>query len=227
MRVVFCCPTVTRPYQQFLDALEASVPALDRAGIEHYTVWEIGNPYISSARAKMLRKALDKDPDCVVFLDHDLSWRPEDLVKLVMTDADVCAGTYRYKEPAVEYMCEVVCTPEGRPVVREDGCIEANKVPGGFLKVTTTAVDKFMRAFPELVYGPAWRPFVDLFNHGAHKGVWWGEDYAFCRRWKECGGDIWLIPDLDLTHWGADGTAHPGNYHQYLLRCPGGALEGK
>jgi len=53
--------------------------------------------------------------------------------------------------------------------------------------------------------------------------VWWGEDYAFCRRWEERGGEAWLVPDLDLTHHSAD-KAYPGNFHTYLRQQPGGDL---
>ena len=58
-KVVFCVPTVTRPYQQCLDSLEASHPLVEAAGWESCMVNEVGNPYISAARATMLRKALD------------------------------------------------------------------------------------------------------------------------------------------------------------------------
>jgi len=75
-----------------------------------------------------------------------------------------------------------------------------------------------MRAYPALCFGPD-RRAVDLFNHGAHQGVWWGEDYAFCRNWIDCGGAITLVPDLDITHHAPD-RAYPGNFHQFLLRQP-------
>ena len=92
-KVVFCVPTVKRPYQQCLDSLEASLPLLDAHGIEHGMVNEIGNPYISAARATMLRKALDAKADVIVLIDHDLSWRPADMLKLIQTDGDVVGGT--------------------------------------------------------------------------------------------------------------------------------------
>lgn len=222
-RVVFCCPTIVRPYPAFLDALEASVPHLDAAGYDHQTVFEVGSAYISHARSKMLRKALDAKADIIVFLDHDLSWRPEDLVRLIQTEGDVIAGTYRFKEEPESYMGTLKSDPDGRPITRADGCVLADWVPAGFLKITAQAVDRFMRAFPELVYGPRFNPSIDLFNHGAHNGLWWGEDYAFSRRWQEAGGRVWIVPDLDLTHHTAT-DAFPGNYHQFLRRQPGGDL---
>ena len=71
-RVVFCIPTVTRPYRVCLDSLEASVPLIEAAGWDHGMVTEIGNPYISAARSYMLRKAQDTKADVIMFIDHDL-----------------------------------------------------------------------------------------------------------------------------------------------------------
>jgi len=220
-RVAFCSPTMTRPFQPFLDSMAAAVPVFDEAGYEHGLSWEIGCPYISSARATMLRKALDWKADIIVFLDHDLSFPPEALLKLVETEGHVVAGTYRFKLEEESYMGHLHEDERGRPIVREDGCVRADLAPAGFLKITSHCVNHFMGAYPELVYGPRWNPSVDLFNHGAHEGVWWGEDYAFCRRWEAADGEIWTIPDLDLTHHGADGRAYPGNFHRWLLTLPG------
>jgi len=34
-------------------------------------------------------------------------------------------------------------------------------------------------------------------------GVYLSEDYAFCRRWRKCGGEIWLDLQGRLTHTGS------------------------
>jgi hypothetical protein len=222
-KVVFCVPTVERPWPQFVESLEATVPAVKAAGWDDYLVTEVGNPYISAARAKLLRLALDVQPDAIVFLDHDLSWRPEDMVALLAVEHDVVAGTYRSKTDDDFYMGSYVPAPSGAPIRRGTNCILADKAPAGFLKITPHAVHEFMGAYPELVYGLRWRPFVDLFQHGAHEGVWWGEDYAFCRRWIAKCGELWILPDLDLTHHSKD-KAYPGNYHRHLMALPGGKM---
>jgi glycosyltransferase involved in cell wall biosynthesis len=221
-RVVFCCPTVTRPFQPFLDAMEAACPALDAAGLHHQIVWEVGNPYISSARATMLRKALDAKADIIVFLDYDMSWDPEDLVKLIETEGDVVAGTYRPKIDDEQYMGTIETQADNTPQVRADGCIRAKLIPAGFLKITKHAVDTFMVAYPELCYGPQYHLSVDLFNHGVHDRIWWGEDYSFARRWRDKCGDIWIVPDINLDHNTKD-KVYRGNFHRYLLSCPGGS----
>jgi len=222
MKVVLCVPTITRPYQQCLDSIEASINLLNEAGIEHSMVSEIGNPYISAARSYMLRKALDAGADVIVFIDHDVSWKPSDLLKLIETEGDVVAGLYRFKEDIEHYMGVVNDNPDGSPIVRGDGCISAARVPAGFLKITKGAVNRFMTAYPDLCYGPKFNLSVDLFNHGAHKGAWWGEDYSFSRNWIDLGGEIWIVPDLDLDHNSKD-EVFKGNFHEFMMRQPGGS----
>jgi len=72
MKVIFCIPTLKKPYQATLDSLAASIPLIQSAGWEEGMVSEIGCPYISHARSTMLRKALDAKADVIVFIDHDV-----------------------------------------------------------------------------------------------------------------------------------------------------------
>lgn len=222
MKVAILTPTVNRPYQPYLDAVEAAIPALDAAGIEHRIGFVADNPYISAARAQLLRNALDDKVDAVVFIDHDVSFDPDDLVKLIQTEGDVVAGLYRFKSHDEQYMGGPFTDDQGIAIQREDGCLSAHRVPAGFLKVTAMAVHRFIKAYPHLCYGPAYSPSVDLFNHGAHDGAWYGEDYAFSRNWLAQGGDIWIVPNLNLTHHSPT-EAFPGNYFDFLCRQPGGS----
>lgn len=219
MKVIFCTPSLAGPTAPYISALEQSIPLITGAGWEEGYAQEIGNPYISAARANMTRKALDAGADVIVYLDYDLSWRPPDLLKLIEAPGDVVAGTYRFKQDAEEYMVAVHTDTLGRPLLRADGCIKTARVAAGFLKLTAAAIDRFMIAYPALCYGPPHKPAVDLFNHGAFEGVWWGEDYAFCRNWTRACGDIWLVPDLSIAHHAGE-RAFPGNYHEFLLRQP-------
>lgn len=220
-KVVFCTPSLTGPTAPYIKALEDSIPLIVAAGWEEGYTQQIGCPYISAARANMLRAALDAKANVIVFIDYDLSWKPADLLKLLETEGDVVAGTYRCKIDDEQYMGTLE-TENDRPITRADGAIKAKLIPAGFLKVTEAAVDAFMEAYPELCYGPRFHQSVDLFNHGVHERVWWGEDYSFARRWREKCGDIWVVPDLDLDHHTKD-QVYRGNYHKFLLRCPGGS----
>ena len=226
-KVVFCTPSLAGPRDVYIASLEASLPSIEAAGWEHGYAQQVNCPYISAARANMLRAALDAKADVVVFIDYDVSWQPGDLLKLIETEGDVVAGTYRCKTidgPTEEfYMGTWDVDADGRPKGRlSDGAISAKLIPAGFLKITKEAVDTFMVAYPELCYGPMYHLAVDLFNHGVHERIWWGEDYSFARRWKEKCGDIWLVPNLNIDHHSPD-KVYKRNLHQFLLRQPGGS----
>lgn len=219
---VFCIPTLVKPYQCTLDSIRASVPLIEAAGWAHSIVYEIGSPYISCARSVMLRKALDAMATTVVFIDHDLSWDAQDLLTLIEAEGDVVSGNYRFKKDDVEFMGTLIPDVKGIPQVRKDGAVKAQNIPAGFLKITRNGVSRFMEAYPELCYGDRCNPSVDLFNHGAWKGQWYGEDFAFARRWRELGGELWIIPTLNLAHHSPE-HEYGGTFHDYLLRQPGGS----
>lgn len=228
-KVVFCTPFLDKPTNPFIAALTASLPLIEAAGWEHGMAQERANVYISAARSFLLAKALRAEPDVIVFIDYDLSWEPKDLLTLIETPGDVVAGTYRYKKDEEEYMGEWFTDSRGVPIQREDGCISANKVPAGFLKITPPLVERFMEHYPELVYGHLYNPHVDLFHHGAYKRVWYSEDYAFSRNCVDMGDAVWIVPNLNINHHDhKDGDKeYKGNLHTYLRKRPGGDLSDK
>lgn len=231
MKVIFCTPSLAGPTKPYIKALEDSVPLIVAAGWDEGYAQEIRNSYISGARASLCHRALKAGADVVIYLDYDLSWRPQDLLTLLETPGDVVAGTYRFKQHDVEeYMGTVHSDQTGRPLCRSDGCIKASRVPAGFLKITKEAVAKFAAGYPHLVFGPPDDQQVDLFNHGAHKGLWYGEDYAFSRNWLDLGEEIWIVPNLNIDHH-EPGKTEPGgarsadrvfegNFHKFLLKQP-------
>lgn len=223
MKVVICTPTRNVPHPAYMEALKASVPVLREAGHEVLAEIEQCEQYISAGMATLCRKAMDHMPDAIVYIDDDMSWTPEALLKLIQAPEDVVGGTYRFKKQEEEYMGMLLSDAAGRPIGTFGGLLRAKWMPSGFLKLTAKAVDNFYKAFPELIYGPRYHPGIDLFNHGAHDGLWYGQDYAFCRNYADRIGPVWLLPDLDLTHHMGD-LFFWGNFHNFLRRQPGGDL---
>lgn len=223
MRLGIATPTRRQPSAAWLSSVLASAAVLRAAGHDLVVRIEQGCPYIDAARQKLLREHLDDGCDAVVFVDDDLGWQPDALLRLIEADAPVVAGDYRFKKPDEAYMGMLAAGPDGKPVVRADGCVRALRVPGGFLMVRREAVETFARQYPELTYAGG---HVALFQHGVIEGVWHGEDYAFSRRWIERCGEISIVPDLTISHhsWDDD-EVFVGNLHQFLMRQPGGALD--
>jgi hypothetical protein len=237
MKVCFATPTPAKPFIEMNDSAIAEVPFMREAGLEDEPwLWEVGSAYVSYARALLIQKAFRiwKDDDgCIVFIDHDLSWKPGELTKLVQTPGDVVAGTYRFKSPDEEYMGRLD-KAEGAPIpeLNKYQCLPASLVPAGFLKITRTAIEIFIRKYSNLNFSrdlPNQDFCYDLFSHGTINNTWFGEDYAFCLRWRALGLPIWLRPDLDITHHGRnlDGEAFsfPGNYWRFLNSPEGQVLE--
>lgn len=221
-KVCFCTPTFfSKPKEYFSKSLEASIPLVREAGWEEGCAVEMGNGYISYARALLLSRALEWGADYIFYLDHDLSWEPAALLKVLQAPGDVVAGTYRFKSPDEEYMGSPLFDSEGKVPVRRDGMISMLKVPAGFLKLSRTAVEMIIAQYPQLDFSRADKPHMyDVFNHGVILKTWFGEDYAFCFRWNLMKQKIWCVPDLNINHHGvnSDGTEFefPGNYHQWL-----------
>jgi hypothetical protein len=234
-KVVICLPVVAskptavygRPHPKTIESIENAVPLLEAKGWEHGVTQTMGNPYISGARAEMTRKALDAKATHIVYIDYDVSFRPQDLLDILEAEGDVVCGTYRVKTDDLNeelYMGAIYSDEQNKPIVRADGAVKARVVPAGFLRVNVTAIERFMQEYPELCYGPQHSLSIDLFNHGAYKGLWWGEDYAFARRYNDKCGDVWVLPWLQIHHHKGD-QVWEGNFHEYLCRQPGGSLD--
>lgn len=214
-KVVFCVPFLEKPTKPFVASLEASLPIIEEAGWIHELAHEQGCAYISAARNNMLRRALDAKADVIMFLDYDVAWRPEDMLKILETKQHVVAGLYRYKTDDVEYMGQF---SDDVPACNTEGLIRAKFVPAGFLKMTRNAVSLFAKQHPYLLYGDPMHPHLDIFSHGAIEGVWYGEDYAFSMRWNQTGENLWVCPDLSLDHYDKDGKCYKGNFHEYMIK---------
>lgn len=218
-KVLFATPMMDRPIPAYIQSLENSLPAVEAAGWEHSFVDVIGCPYISYARAQLLHKFIKSDADCILFIDYDLAWESSAIAKILTTPGEVVGVTYRYKIECEDYMGHVVINDDGFMVQRDDGCIKAVAIPGGFTKITRSAIDMLCECYPELMFGNGDDAVIDIFQHGVcfHDGIWYGEDHAFCKRWIDIGGELWIIPDIDISHY-SKGIELRGNFHEYLTK---------
>jgi hypothetical protein len=91
-----------------------------------------------------------------------------------------------------------------------DGFVEVAEAPTGFMCIKRDVFRQMMEKYPELNYVPDGPP-----NPQAHlywlffdcmvdpdSGRYLSEDYAFCRRWRDIGGKIWVDLNCKLMHLG-------------------------
>ncbi len=179
-------------------ALFSSSAALSQAGITAELAIFSGDCHIDDARNRLVRDFLETDCTDLVFLDSDLRWEPEDLVKLCQYDRDVVGATYPLKQDEEKYPVQMI---GGEIWADKDGLIEVDGLPTGFLRIRRHVLQTLADASVKF------RPKSDsrsalplIFERTIHDGARWGGDYTFCRKWREAGGRIHVAPEVWLEH---------------------------
>jgi hypothetical protein len=181
---------------------------------------------ISKNRSLLIEAFLKTDATDLFFIDSDVGFPPEALLKILERPEDLVAGVYPNKtEWQDDYPLRLMLDKKGTVVCSEDGkLVEAVRLPTGFMRIKRSVVEAMINAYPELKWIEKWRfskqehVLYDLFRHVDPDGRWTGEDYAFCDRWRALGGRMWVYPDIDFVHTGI--KEWKGNYAQYLMKQP-------
>ena len=110
--------------------------------------------------------------------------------------------------------------PDNNPIQIKDGVIEVTHSPTGFMLIKREVFDKMIEKYPHLridqdqvINGKnerlphMWNFFDTQFDQEKH--TYLGEDFAFCKRWKDIGGKCYA--------WIFDYITHVGE-HQYTGR---------
>jgi hypothetical protein len=228
--VFFALHLYRRPEcKQFWSSLKGAVELLKQHGYSpcHGIAWQ--DPYIQKARNDLVSQFLKSKCAIFIFVADDIEYKAKDLLRLIETPGDVVAGAYRLKSDEEEYPVRIHVGPHRVALTRDDGCILASRVQTGFLRINRVVFTKISEGYPDLAYyglknGEKINIAHDFFPQGVRNHRWIGEDYAFCDLWTGLGGQIWLIPDIDLIHYEGE-IGYPGNFHEYLKKRPGGINE--
>jgi hypothetical protein len=192
---------------------------------------------ITRARANLVAAFLD-DPAAthLLFIDADIGFEPEQVLRLLACGADVCAGVYPIKrfdwekvrqtlaaglpEPsaaALHYVLEV--ENPGRIETRGE-FLRVRYAGTGFLMIRRQALEKMCERYQSLRFR-ADHNYGDALAGSANRvalfdcmidpetGVYLSEDFAFCKRWIDMGGEIWADLASRLSHVGP--TTYTGN----------------
>lgn len=199
-RVCLATPVYDRPSAGYAHSIFASSAAFSQAGIAVELAILSGDCHVDDARNRLVRDFLLGDCTDLVFLDADMSWRARDLVKLCQYDRDVVAATYPLKQDddafPVRYLGKELWSDK-------DGLLEVDGVPTGFLRIRRHVLQ---RLSDEAV---KFKPKADqrgdlplIFERQVHNGYRRGGDYAFCHKWRQTGGKIYIDPEICLDHSG-------------------------
>lgn len=200
-----------------------------------------GDALVTRARAMLAAQFLD-NPDAthLLFVDSDIAFDPGQFERLLSQDKDFTGAFYPVRridwpklahnlaigEPAptagLDYV-GALCT--GAALRLENQFATATYAGTGFMLLKRCVLEKLAGAHPELaftgihgteMYGGARRNQYALFDPliDPDTGDYLSEDFAFCRRWRALGGEIWLDLRSTLTHSGsADFVGDTGVRH--------------
>lgn len=181
-------------------ALFEGTQMLDAAGFNVTLSVEAGNCHVDDARNSQVREFLKSDATDMVFIDADVGFRPEDLLRLVSVDRDVVAGVYPKKEDTEDFPVRPI---PGELWADADGLVEVEGVPTGFLRmkrhVLETLRDKAV-TFIGQSGDPV--PYPVIFERIIAGDKRMSGDYAFCWKWRQAGGLIHVDPEMHFTHTG-------------------------
>jgi hypothetical protein len=155
----------------------------------------------------MVRQFMMSHATHLMFIDNDVGFGPDALLKMAQLDAgyDMVAGVYPLKDGTGEFPVRV---PEGTELwSNKDGLIEVDGLPTGFLRISRKCIERMIDKHGDRkFYGRGQSvndpPHVILFERLYIDGVRYSGDYAFCEKWREIGGKMHVMPDLDFTHAG-------------------------
>jgi hypothetical protein len=151
-------------------------------------------------RNQLAQDFLDSDSERLIFLDADVTFEPGALVKLAHSPVDFVGGAYRFKLDQENY--PVGWIAEQKELwANEHGLLEVASLPGGFLSLSRKVFESFKSAYPGREYEHFGKSAFCFFQMIFQNGNLYGEDSFFCKEWRDCGGQVWLDPEIKLTHW--------------------------
>ena len=188
-----------------------------------------GDALITRARAAMADKFLKSGASHLLFVDADIGFKPEQVFRLLDADRDLVGGVYPIKSidwgkvrqaaaegkrdlmaASVGYVVRFIPTPDSRVEVDDDGFGPVAYIGTGFMLIKRAVVEKVAAAHPELkarlgdTAGGGTSHATMIFETfiEAETGEHLSEDYAFCRRWRDLGGQVFADFQTRLTHVG-------------------------
>lgn len=219
MRVFIATPCfggmVTERYLQSMIATLAhrdwSVP-----GVQFRLHTVAGEALIPHARNQLAGAFQRSACDALLWVDADTEFTPRDVDLLIASDKAMVGGVYPRKEidwSAVasaaragkahpeEAACVPVVQPQRAALSAED-VVPVHGVGLGFTLVRREvfeAVAPLVDAYYDPQHGA---PVSDYFAPEVVDGQYYGEDYAFCARWRRAGGEVWAHFGVRLGHVG-------------------------
>lgn len=185
--------------------------ALINAGEVVRVVDETGNADIARCRAMIVAKFLaQKDATHLVMVDSDVCWEPNGISRLVNSGVDFVCGAYPQRIGDGTKFHMRMLEREQHTLDPVTHLLEVEAMPAGFMCLARGMLERMVDKYPDSKFsfeqcpgGVAWDLF-DAYWETDETGLKhkYGEDYSFCRRWRDIGGKVWVAPEISMGHIG-------------------------
>lgn len=204
-------PVHGSPDPEYSASLIVTQGVLSAAGVAYTHSFVVGNALVHDARNQLVAWFLNSPATDLLFIDADIAWDGRDALALIKAEQDVIGGVYLQKRPDQE----IYNVGGVRP--GPNGTLVCDYLGAGFLKISRGAILKMIESYPETAYmGRDGAQMWGLFDAPIKDGKIVGEDATFLRRWREIGGEVYVAPNMTLTHFGRYGWR--GNFAQLVAR---------
>lgn len=159
---------------------------------------------VNRARNSCAAKFLAGDATHLMFVDADIQFRAEDIVKLAAHDKHIVGGIYPQKTLPPKMVVNTLDNSK-----REGNLVEVGTLGTGFMMIKRDVFKRMIDAgatpYKDSI---GLKPEedanqYDFFNCTIDsQGRYLTEDWSFCRKWRELGGAIWADTSIALAHVG-------------------------
>lgn len=221
-RILICTPTYDGNLSVFyVDSLMKTKELCSSVGIDMQCYFVAYEALVQRARNDIFKIMYENEFDCYFFIDADMSWMPEHVVKLANSEFDLIGGTARKKKilenkGEEEYVIKALKTEEGlfKIEIDDQGIAEVSGVGTGFLKLSRKAViDLYENSEKYIDSNGSEKRMV--FNVIINNGKIMSEDYFMCETWKNLGNKIYLDTAITCGHLG--NTLFLGDVRKWII----------
>lgn len=179
---------------EYASSLADTISYSKKIGIEVHHFFYSKEAIVQSARNKLVAM-INKDLyDCVIFIDSDIAWKPEDLFKLVDSKKDVIGATYRKKQDKESYVfSEIIDSFDAYT-------FEVGSLGFGFIKVSKKALHNLIGTSDNYIDDGI--TCKNIFEVVVKDSQMYSEDVTVCNKLKALGFKIYLDKQINLVHTG-------------------------
>lgn len=180
-------------------------------GLQYTIDTMINESLVTRARNNLAAKFLANEKAThLFFIDSDIKFAAEEIVKLVLRDKDIVGGAYPAKKEPPFYVVNKVPEPE-----IDGDLVQVRHLGTGFLMIKRAVFEKLIEQYPET-------KFKDSLNLGSNsagvpyenymynlfdvliddRGHLLSEDWVFCDRASKQGFKVWCDTTILLHHVG-------------------------